>query len=451
MPNSQNEWGIFAVRTYCANGSMRLTSYLLKVYYNGYCSATLACLEGMLTDIENAALGWLHDEKRSMVDTVVRWAGVNTHTFNLQGLADLGRMLERDLAPLEAALKWTPVDPFSLVNDRGERIERELGRLLVLQKRPHAPRRALLMIHTDTVYPLEGPAQTIRMRDDHLYGQGVADAKGGIAVLLWSLLALERFSPVQDFGWTVLLNPDEEIGSPGSMRLLESYAQGHDIGLVFEPCLPNGALVGARKGSGNFSIIVKGKAAHAGREFHAGINAIVGLSQCIQKLDRINHEWPDVTLNVGRITGGGPLNVVPDLAIGHFNVRVKSSTEMVWVADALEDIVKTLNAQTDYHYTLHGQFYSPPKPMDARHESLFQHVFDCGRSIGMHLQHQPTGGVCDGNKLAAYGLPTVDTLGVQGGDIHSPEEYCLCDSFPQRAQLTFLLLNRFANQAIRLE
>lgn len=405
----------------------------------------------MLSDTENTALTWLDNETDAMVRAVVRWAGINTHTFNLEGIARLGAMLEKDFAPLESAAQWQALDPLPAVDDYGELCKVPLGNMLVLQKRPQASKRVLLMIHTDTVYPLDGPEQQLSLRGTRLQGQGVADAKGGIAMILWSLWALERFSRAEDLGWTVLLNPDEEIGSPGSMRLLEAYAKVHDVGLVFEPCLPNGSLVGARKGSGNFTVVVKGKAAHAGREFHLGRNAIVGLSQCIQNLDTINHEWPDVTLNVGRVTGGGALNVVPDLAVARFNVRVKSSTEMVLVGDALTDIIKTLNDQTDYEYTLHGQFYSPPKPFDAQHEVLFNHIFDCGRDIGLHLAHEPTGGVCDGNKLAAYGLPTVDTLGVHGGNIHSPDEYCLSDSFSQRAQLTFLFLHRLAHQEIILE
>lgn len=404
----------------------------------------------MLSDSENAALSWLNDESEAMVKAIVRWAGVNTHTFNLEGIAQLGSMLEEDFAPLESELIWQKLDPLQTVDDYGQLCELPLGKMLVLHKRPQARQRALLVIHTDTVYPFDGPDQHITLRGTRLQGQGVADAKGGIAMILWSLRAFEQFANTADLGWTVLLNPDEEIGSPGSVRLLEEHARNHDVGLVFEPCLPNGALVGARKGSGNFTVVVKGKSVHAGREFHLGRNAIVGLSECIQKLDMINNEWPDVTLNVGRISGGGALNVVPDLAIGRFNVRVKSSTEMILVGDALADIIKTLNDNTDYEYTLHGQFYSPPKPFDTQHELLFKHVFACGRDIGLHLDHEPTGGVCDGNKLAAFGLPTIDTLGVQGGNIHSPNEYCLCDSFSQRAQLTFLFLSRLANQQIRL-
>src|SRR5690606_18864272 len=119
-----------------------------------------------------------------------------------------------------------------------------------------------------------------------------------------------------------LINPDEEIGSIGSAPLLVQGAKRNDFGLTYEPSLPDGTLAGARKGSGNFTTVVHGRAAHAGREPQMGRNAIALLAEYIQALFALNGAMPDITVNPGRIDGGGPVNVVPDLAQCAFNVRV---------------------------------------------------------------------------------------------------------------------------------
>ena len=116
-------------------------------------------------------------------------------------------------------------------------------------------------------------------------------------------------------GWEVLINPDEEIGSPGSAPLLIQAAKRNHLGLVFEPSLPDGNLVGARKGSGNFTVIARGKAAHAGRNPQLGRNAIDALARFIVGLASLDDSGGAITTNVGYIQGGGPVNVVPDLAV----------------------------------------------------------------------------------------------------------------------------------------
>lgn len=390
------------------------------------------------------AFHWLKQEKPNMVDAVMRWASINSHTFNLKGLDAFAALLKNDFKALSVKMETLPVDPVETIDEQGELMQQPLGNALMCSMRPDASFRALLVIHTDTVYPFEDGFIEPSLDGDSMYGPGVADAKGGIAVILWALRAFEQFKDDKGrpIGWTVLLNPDEEIGSPGSMRLLQSFAETHQVGLVFEPSLPDGSLVGERKGSGNFTLVVRGKAAHAGRAFDEGRNAIVGLSHCIRKLDTMNGQWPGVTVNVGQVSGGSALNVVPDLAIGRVNIRVGSKEEMALMTDQLNQLVEEMNSTTDLSLALYGHFFSPPKIMDAAHQALFDKVIQCGREMELPLNVCSTGGVCDGNKLSAFGLPTVDTLGVQGGAIHSHDEYCLCSSLPQRAFLTFSLLNR---------
>jgi glutamate carboxypeptidase len=273
----------------------------------------------------------------------------------------------------------------------------------------------------------------------------VVDAKGGLVVMLAALEALERGGVADKIGWTVLINPDEELGSPGSSYLFDALAKEHGLGLLFEPALPDGSLVGSRKGSGNFTAVMRGRSAHAGRDIHLGRNAILALAGFIVRLDELNAKGGGVTVNVGRIDGGGAVNVVPDRATCRFNVRVTSQAEQSAVEARLAELAETFSALEGYNLTLHGSFTAPPKPADGATLRLLHHAVECGREIGLELDWCESGGTCDGNRLAAAGLPNIDSLGPRGGSLHSPDEFLLLDSLTERAKLAVLLLTRLAD------
>ncbi len=190
---------------------------------------------------------------------------------------------------------------------------------LKITARPDAPIQVVLTGHYDTVFPADSPFQTVTTRaDGALNGPGLADMKGGISVLLGALDAFEAHPDKDRVGWTVLLSPDEEIGSPASAPLLaELGARGH-LGLTYEPALADGTLAGARKGSGNWHLIVTGKAAHAGRAFEEGRNAVAGAAILAAALHGLNGQREGVSVNVAKISGGGALNVVADNAVVRF-------------------------------------------------------------------------------------------------------------------------------------
>jgi glutamate carboxypeptidase len=214
--------------------------------------------------------------------------------------------------------------------------------------------------------------------------------------------------------------------------------------LVFEPCFSDGALVGSRKGSGNFSVIARGKAAHAGREPHLGRNAINALAQFIVALNAFASSERGIAVNVGSISGGGPVNVVPDLAQCRFNVRVDTAQDQVVLEEYLARVTEGEKQGHGTSLERYGSFSRPPKPLDWTTLGLLQGVSECGRDLGLSIEWRPSGGACDGNNLAAAGLPTVDSLGVRGGEIHSPREYLVLDSLLERAKLTALFLMKLA-------
>ena len=388
-------------------------------------------------------LDWIRSRHATMVQQLLDWSHINSGSLNLTGLEVMRATLMDAFAILDGEMEEIELAPMVTVDATGNRAEIPLGKALRIVKRPDAPHRVLLSGHMDTVFGADHPFQQTEWLDDNtLNGPGVADLKGGLVVMLSVLRALERSPYAETIGWEVLINPDEEIGSPGSAPLLAESARRNHLGLIYEPALADGTLAGARKGSGNFTVVVRGRAAHAGREHHRGLNAIAALADVIGAVNALNGQRPGVTVNPAQIEGGGALNIVPDLAICRFNVRVADARERAWVEQELERIAAAVDDREGFSLRMHGGFGRPPKALSAENLALFQKLADCGTELGIPVSWKPTGGCCDGNNLAAAGLPNVDTLGVRGGDIHSAKEFVLLDSLTERACLSTLFLLR---------
>ena len=388
----------------------------------------------------------LDDHQDLMLQQVIELCDANSGTYNLNGLESVASKLVTMFEALGGQSQLLDSDFDSLLNNQGEQVDSPLGKSIHIVKRPDAKHKVLLCIHMDTVYPEGSPFQRCVLRDDGtLNGPGVADAKGGIVVMLHALQALEASPLAEHIGWEILLNPDEEIGSPGSRGLIESIAKRCDFGLLFEPALGDSQLVSWRKGSGNFSVLVRGRSAHAGRAFAEGRNAIVAAAKVAQAISDLNTD-PEVTLNVAKIDGGSPPNVVPDLAIVRINARVRTAEAQAEVEQQLVGIVETFSQLDGIEVSLHGEFRSPPKPITPEMETVMERIEKCGAALGVDIQWSGTGGACDGNKFAAMGLPNIDSMGPCGGRIHSDEEFLIVESLVPRAKLSALVLLDFAKQ-----
>jgi glutamate carboxypeptidase len=389
-------------------------------------------------------LAWLNDKHQPMLELVERLCNLNSGTLNLSGLDRVCKELCEAYAVLGGEMKVESVPPMTSVNDQGQTVPQPLGQAIFITKYATRRPRVLLCIHMDTVYDVDHPFQKCRFLDaNRLNGPGVVDAKGGLVVMLFALQTLERSPLAGKIGWQVIINPDEELGSPGSGEMLHAAAMDADWGLLFEPSLPDGTMVSWRKGSGNFSFVVKGRAAHAGRDFHAGRNAVVAMSRLMTQIAGFNTD-PDVTYNVGRVSGGGALNIVPDLAVGRVNVRVRNVEQQTLVESELQRLVAEACEQDGIDVQMQGGFTSPPKTIDAGTERLQRIIEQCGDQLGINVKWQGTGGASDGNKFAAAGLANIDTLGPSGGDIHSNREYLIVESLVPRAKLASLLLLNLA-------
>lgn len=389
-------------------------------------------------------LSWIALQEKSLIDTVQNWSHVNSGSRNLQGLATMIDHVRDFAQPLEATDQLIDLPPTAFVDEKGDPVDLENGKILQLIKRPDASKRLLLTGHLDTVFPVDSDFQACKwLSDTILNGPGVADMKGGVLVMLTALMALEKSPQANTVGWEVLLSPDEETGSLASGKVLTERAPTAHMGMTFEPAMPDGTLAGERKGSGNFTVVVRGKAAHAGREFYEGRNAVVALSQLMAKLSNLSGQREGLTVNPAVISGGVAANVVPDMAKCIFNVRLEKLADQDWLQEQLTALIDETNQIDGISAALFGGINRPPKEISPANQVMMDMMTLVGSELGISLTYKPTGGCCEGNNLAAAGLPNVDTLGVIGGLIHSDQEYVDVSSFVPRTQLAAATMMAF--------
>ena len=400
---------------------------------------------GELSPIERDALDRI--DGAPMLAQVLQWSAVNSGSRNLAGLGEVAGLLADAFAALPGEVRFEDPAPVEAVDTAGHTNAIEHGRHLHLTVRPDAPVRLLLTGHMDTVFGVDHEFQQTRwLEHGVLNGPGVADMKGGLAVMLAALQAVEHSPLAGRLGYEVVINSDEEVGSPASAALLARAAQGKRAALTYEPAaLPDGTLAGARPGSGNFAIVVNGRSAHAGRNPEDGRNALLAAADLALHLAA--GKYPGLSVNPSRIDGGSPSNVVPDLAILRVNLRPRTPDDEERARDLIDTAVTAIAAERDVRIEVHGGFGRAPKPLTPDAEALFELVKRAGADLGQSIAWQPTGGVCDGNNIAACGVPVVDTMGVRGGKIHSMEEYLITDSLQERAALSALTIMRLAGEA----
>ncbi|QPC97981.1 hydrolase [Qipengyuania soli] len=380
----------------------------------------------------------------TMLREVQEWAAINTGTANIAGLDTMAGVLADAFSALPGAVELVDPAPVTAISADGHEFEKPHGRHMVLRVRPQAERRFVLTGHMDTVFPVDHPFQQVGwLDDDTLNGPGTADMKGGLDVILHALKLFETVEGSDRVGYDVMINSDEETGSLASRGLIEALARGKYAALTYEPsALPDGTLAHARGGTGNYSITIHGRSAHAGRNPHEGRNAVVAASDLVLRIAALAAD--DITVNPAKIEGGSANNVVPDLAVLRFNIRPKSTEAMTRFDAQLDAVLAAIKAEHEVGIHRHGGVTRPPKPVDEKAQRLFDLVKSCGAELGQTIGWIPSGGVCDGNNIAACGVPVVDTMGVRGGAIHSPDEFMIVPSLRERAALSALVLTRLS-------
>lgn len=297
-------------------------------------------------------------------------------------------------------------------------------------------KQILIIGHYDTVW-LQGEAarRPFAIRDERAYGPGVYDMKAGVLQAMFAMRALVKLDRLPaDKKIVLLINSDEEIGSPTSRQLVEEEAARSIASFVLEPPTePIGALKTWRKGSAHFTITVQGVSAHAGVDHQKGVSAIEELARQIQFLHSLTDYAKGTTVNVGVIKGGIGSNVVADYAEAGVDVRIVSMEEAERVEQVIRGLTRTLAGTT---IGVTGGIRRPPMERTEETGALFSLAQSISKSeLGLELAESGTGGVSDGNFAAACGIPTLDGLGTKGGYAHSPEEWIELGEIPVRAAL----------------
>ena len=296
----------------------------------------------------------------------------------------------------------------------------------------------LLLGHADTVWPVGTlDEMPVTVADGEVRGPGTFDMKGGLVQAVFALRALRERGLEPAVTPVLLVNADEEVGSPESRRHVERLARRADRVFVLEPALgPTGALKTARKGTGSFTVTVRGKSAHSGLAPEEGASAIVALSEVVQRLHALNDPDRGITVNVGTIEGGGRTNVIPGGARAEVGVRVARSED---VSELLEEIRGLSPAVPGTTVEVEGELGRPPMERTPGVQLLWRAARRLGHRLGLELEEGRSGGASDGNLTAPH-APTLDGLGAVGDGAHAAHEHVRLDAMPERAALLALLL-----------
>lgn len=298
--------------------------------------------------------------------------------------------------------------------------------------------RQLLLGHVDTVWPV-GTLRSMpfSVEDGVLRGPGSFDMKAGVAQMVMALRALRALDLRPDVEPVVLLNSDEEIGSPESEAVIRETAQRVDRVLVLEPALaPDGRIKTSRRGTGHFHVTVIGKGAHTGLAPEQGASAILELSHVIQALHALTDRERGVEVNVGVVRGGTRPNVVAPEAHAVVDVRVRSVDD----AHAVQERIRTLEARTPgTRLVIEGEVDRLPMERTPRNARLWEATRAAGRELGLELEEGMSGGASDGNFTSQY-TATVDGLGPVGDGAHADHEHIDVARTIERAALLARIL-----------
>ncbi len=374
-----------------------------------------------------ALLAWLRDRQDEMLELLVRLAGAESPSLEAKAQEQVRSMLEGELGDLGFTVERLP---------GSEGCDHLMGTLA--PARDGQPTQ-LLLGHLDTVWPVGTLARMpIEQRDGRLHGPGVFDMKGGLVQMLFALRAIKALGVDLPCRPVVVINADEEIGSPDSRRHVERLAPEAARVMVMEPAFgPRGHLKTGRKGVGSFTLTIKGVASHAGLDPEGGVSAILEASHQIERLFELNDADRGVTVNVGTIDGGLRPNVVAPEAVARIETRVVTAEDAAMVESAIRGLEPTRDKIT---LEVEGSFRRPPLERTPRNRGLWEQARAAAADLDLEIGEAQVGGASDGNLTSPF-TATLDGLGAVGDGAHADHEHLLVDRMPERAALLARLLS----------
>jgi glutamate carboxypeptidase len=296
----------------------------------------------------------------------------------------------------------------------------------------------LLLGHFDTVWPMGTLAKMpFQIQDGRAFGPGVYDMKAGIAMMIFALRTLKE-SGAAHRPVTILLDTDEEVGSTTGRPIVEATAKDCEAVLVLEPSQgPQGHLKTSRKGVGDVTIRVRGRASHSGVDFEKGRSAIVELARQLLEIVKFTDLSRGITVNPGVIQGGTRSNVIAAEAWAEVDLRIARASD----AAELEKKFAALKPfDPDCSIELSGGINRPPMERTKGTVRLFGLAKEIAAAMGWKVEESSTGGGSDGNFTSALGIPTLDGLGALGEGAHASNESVVVQELPQRTALLTALI-----------
>ena len=329
----------------------------------------------------------------------------------------------------------------SLVPELGAKASRldggNYGDHLLLESENHSSPCIFFVGHIDTVFPV-GTEWPFNVDGANAYGPGVIDMKSGVITLLYGLKALQATGGIP-FAYKLLLNTDEEMGSPNSKLYLPELAEGVDFAFIFEPAQPDGRVINTRKGIGKFDVYVTGKAAHAGKSPETGINAVLEMAHQIINAESLARKEMLTTMNAGFVEGGQSAFIVAPSAHAEIESRIVIPEEQ-------KRIEAGMAALADKTYVpgatvrVSGGFHRPPLVRRPGSELLEAAVLKAADLMDIKIEFSMSGAASDGNNLSGFGIPVIDGMGPVGGREHSHDEYLVLETLYERTELLALSL-----------
>jgi glutamate carboxypeptidase len=402
---------------------------------------------GTFNALERDLAARLAARQPRMEAELAEFVAIPTGTGHEAGLSRLRAMFRARLAALGADLSELAGDPRpAWITQPGQSADAPPPPALRAAARGGKGRPVLVTGHLDTVHDPFGSFQTLaREANGRAVGPGAIDMKGGLVIMIHALEVLAEAGVAP--AWTVLLNSDEETGSLHSQRVIRAEARAcaalGGLGLAMEPSLPDGSLVLERLGSATFRIECEGRAAHAGRDFAQGVSAVNALAGKILDAAKLVDLDAGTVVNIGPLEGAKATNIVADRARAWGNARFRDAAREESVKRGLVALSTAADAplprtRVDYEPN------RPAKPETAAVRALAEEVRAIGESLGETVGFGKSGGVSDGNLMQAEGLPTLDTMGPRGGNLHRTDEYIDLASMAPRAATLAILLARAA-------
>ena len=373
----------------------------------------------------NAILEFCESQRDWAVETIDTLARLESPTADKRAVDECGQELRRRLAAM---------------GGRGEELPREQTGDHLLVEFGSGTRQVLILGHFDTVWPVgQIGRMPIKRENGRLYGPGVFDMKGGIAIGMLATRALCEVGPPLRRRVVMLWTADEERGSVSSREVIAEQARLSAAVLVLEPSGPGGALKTSRKGCGEYELVAKGRAAHAGVDPAKGASAVHELARQIVALEALQDLERGISVNVGVIGGGTRPNVVAEHASAIIDVRAPTLAD----ASRVDEVLRTLRARADgVSIHIRGGFDRPPLERSSSVARLYELARAVAADLGRELGEGSSGGGSDGNLTAALGVPTLDGLGAVGEGPHALHEHIEIDAIPWRAALVAGLLTR---------